>query len=665
MANRIQIKRSLTSGNVPNATDLLVGEFAVNIPDKKIFTKNGADQVVKLNVTDYSELTGTPTLGTAAAKDVPTTGDAATTEVVLGSDTRLTDARTPLSHSHANATTTSSGFISVDDQLKLNGIEAGANAYAHPTGDGNLHVPATGTTSAGKVLTAGAEAGSLSWETPSATDSTKLPLSGGTMSGTIEFAGNQVWPTFNQPTTGNADTSTKLATARTINGVSFDGSADITINAVDSTARIASSEKGAANGVATLGADGKVPAAQLPSYVDDVLEFTNLAGFPATGGTSVIYVALDTNKIYRWSGSTYVEISVGGGTSNPNPETLTYTYTGVLDVPITSLPGTAEMVVASPLGKERAYGILLSSANVRLTGVEFPNLEFIGSSFNPSSMGALTSLSLPALTAVGGSFAPINMQALTSLSLPALTTVGSNFNPSSMGALTSLSLPALTTVGSNFNPNGMAALTSLSLPALTTVGGQFIPGNMAALTSLSLPALTTVGGQFSPFIMAALTSLSLPAMTTVGGQFNPNGMAALTSLSLPALTAVGGSFAPINMQALTSLSLPAVEVIGATLTSGNAIQLNNSTSALTSFTLPTTLKQLGGSAGNVMITSAALNQASVDNILERLAALDGTNGTVEFKNRTVTITGTSSTPSAAGLAAKATLVARGCTVTHN
>ena len=111
--------------------------------------------------------------------------------------------------------------------------------------------------------------------------------------------------------TGNAATATALETPRTINGVSFDGTANITINAVDSTARIAFSEKGAVNGVATLGADGKVPAGQLPSYVDDVLEYGNQAAFPATGETGKIYVALDTNKAYRWSGSTYVYITSG------------------------------------------------------------------------------------------------------------------------------------------------------------------------------------------------------------------------------------------------------------------------------------------------------------------------------------------------------------------
>lgn len=68
-------------------------------------------------------------------------------------------------------------------------------------------------------------------------------------------------------------------------------------------------ELGAVNGIATLDGSGKVPSAQLPSYVDDVLEYANLAAFPVSGSTGLIYVALDTNKTYRWSGSAYIEIS--------------------------------------------------------------------------------------------------------------------------------------------------------------------------------------------------------------------------------------------------------------------------------------------------------------------------------------------------------------------
>ena len=75
--------------------------------------------------------------------------------------------------------------------------------------------------------------------------------------------------------------------------------------------------KGVANGYASLDGAGLVPSTQLPSYVDDVLEYADLASLPASGTTGKIYVALDTNKIYRWSGTVYVEISSsagGGGT---------------------------------------------------------------------------------------------------------------------------------------------------------------------------------------------------------------------------------------------------------------------------------------------------------------------------------------------------------------
>jgi hypothetical protein len=144
------------------------------------------------------------------------------------------------------------------------------------------------------------------------------------------------------PDGGIATEAGKLSIARKISlsgdasgNVSFDGSADVTLNvtvADDSHNHIISNIdglqsaldskqaslgftplnanlKGAANGVAELDATGKVPASQLPSYVDDVLEYDNQAGFPTTGETGKIYIAKDTNKTYRWSGSGYVEIS--------------------------------------------------------------------------------------------------------------------------------------------------------------------------------------------------------------------------------------------------------------------------------------------------------------------------------------------------------------------
>lgn len=72
---------------------------------------------------------------------------------------------------------------------------------------------------------------------------------------------------------------------------------------------IPATQKGVASGVAELDSSGKVPTAQLPSYVDDVLEYDSLSAFPATGEDGKIYVAEDTNLTYRWSGTQYVEIS--------------------------------------------------------------------------------------------------------------------------------------------------------------------------------------------------------------------------------------------------------------------------------------------------------------------------------------------------------------------
>lgn len=187
-------------------------------------------------------------------------------------------------------------------------------------------------------------------------DATKLPLTGGTLTGTLNVSGNAGsfplrvrgitgtdggttpvhGPLYlqygaNNPVhfgnagsytissdgsqySGNAATATKLATARTIaisgdatGSANFDGSANATIS-------ISLNNKGVAGGLATLDTNGKVYADQLPSYVDDILEFANLAAFPVTGEPSKIYMALDTNLIYRWSGTTYVGISSGSGT---------------------------------------------------------------------------------------------------------------------------------------------------------------------------------------------------------------------------------------------------------------------------------------------------------------------------------------------------------------
>ena len=85
---------------------------------------------------------------------------------------------------------------------------------------------------------------------------------------------------------------------------SFTGAANLSISATIPG-------KGVANGIATLDGTGKVPSGQLPSFVDDVLEFATVAAFPATGETGKIYVETTGNTTHRWSGTAYVKITSG------------------------------------------------------------------------------------------------------------------------------------------------------------------------------------------------------------------------------------------------------------------------------------------------------------------------------------------------------------------
>ena len=89
-----------------------------------------------------------------------------------------------------------------------------------------------------------------------------------------------------------------------------------TLNSIDSYSKTTRKQlddfkntKGQSQGIAPLDENGKVASSYLPSYVDDVLEYNTRTTFPTTGDSGKIYVALDTNKTYRWGGTTYAELS--------------------------------------------------------------------------------------------------------------------------------------------------------------------------------------------------------------------------------------------------------------------------------------------------------------------------------------------------------------------
>jgi hypothetical protein len=109
--------------------------------------------------------------------------------------------------------------------------------------------------------------------------------------------------------------------------------------------------RGVANGYAPLDASALVPASSLPSYIDDVLEYANSAAFPATGETGKIYVAADTSRSWRWTGSVYAEIIASPGTTDAVTEGTTnlyYTATRA-DGRITAAIGTSVQAYSSTL----------------------------------------------------------------------------------------------------------------------------------------------------------------------------------------------------------------------------------------------------------------------------------------------------------------------------
>lgn len=115
--------------------------------------------------------------------------------------------------------------------------------------------------------------------------------------------------------------------------------------------------KGAPNGLASLNESGIIPSAQLPSYVDDVIEVDTFSNLPGTGESGKIYIVQDNNLTYRWSGTGYVEISksltLGETSSTAYPgdkgkattDKLNKTSNKVVVGPVTVNPSTDKIVL--------------------------------------------------------------------------------------------------------------------------------------------------------------------------------------------------------------------------------------------------------------------------------------------------------------------------------
>lgn len=133
-------------------------------------------------------------------------------------------------------------------------------------------------------------------------------------------------------------------------------------------------------GVATLDSGFKIPAAQLPSYVDDVLEYADSGSFPATGEAGKIYIALNTNKTYRWGGGAYTEISASPGSTDSVTE-------GSVNLYHTTARASAAAPVQSVSGRTGA--VMLTKSDVSLENVENTAISTWAGSVNITALGTL------------------------------------------------------------------------------------------------------------------------------------------------------------------------------------------------------------------------------------------------------------------------------------
>lgn len=204
-------------------------------------------------------------------------------------------------------------------------------------------------------------------------------------------------------------------------------------------------------------------------------------------------------------------------------------------------------------------------------------------------------------------------------------------------------------------------LTTISLPSLVVCGGIEFQ-TAGSVTSVDFSSLSYIQGSSTSIYSfssgLAVPTLSFPSLNTVGNSININEpTSVITSVSLPALTYLQGSQLQIVLSSLaTSVNLNSLELLP------YLSSFNITAPSLTSFGLPA-LRVLYNSAVLDFITS--LDQTSVDNILIKLASLDGTANTSNWTSGTVNIAGSNAAPSGAGYAAAATLTGRGVSVVTN
>ena len=308
--------------------------------------------------------------------------------------------------------------------------------------------------------------------------------------------------------------------------------------------------KGQANGYASLDSGGKVPSAQLPSYVDDVLEYNTQGSFPATGSTGVIYVALDSNKIYRWSGSAYVEISPSPGSTDGVTEGTTNLYF------TNARARGAISATGSSLTYNSSTGVISTDADLDAIAALAGTSGFLKkTAANTWSLDTNTYLT-SAVTGVTGT-APIVSSGGTApaISISAATTAAAG----SMSAADKVKLDGIATgatanTGTVTSVGGTGTVSGLSLTGTVTSTGNLTLGGTLAVTPSNFSSqtanviLAAPNGAAGVPTFRALVAADIPTLNqnTTGNAANVTGTVAVAN---------GGTGSTTAANARTALGL--------------------------------------------------------------------------------------------------------------
>ena len=286
---------------------------------------------------------------------------------------------------------------------------------------------------------------------------------------------------------------------------------------------ILSTEKGTANGVAELDESGKVPASQLPSYVDDVLEYASITAFPATGETGKIYVSLSDNKTYRWSGSAYVEIASGvtlGETSSTayrgDRGKIAYDHSQKTHAPTT--PATAS-----------ATGLMSATDKQKLDGLQ--NYTHPAHTAQASGLYKITVDAqghVSAATAVAKSD-------ITALGIPAQDTTYSAATASKAGLMSATDKQKLDGL-QNYNHPAHTAKTSGLYKITVDAQGHVSAATAVAksdITALGIPAQDTTYSAATASKAGLMSAEDKNKLDNISNHINPYASLSTKKLTLP------------------------------------------------------------------------------------------------------------------------------------